>query len=74
MKVADSITPMDGNLWISGPVDNLHGIPIGLHIVRHEAFEVRFGSMTGYDVGEVMLEKNLSILVFEFGNRSKRWS
>jgi hypothetical protein len=53
------------NLRISRPVDNPHGIPIGLRIVNHESFEVRFGnSMTGHDVVEVVPEKHLSILVF----------
>jgi hypothetical protein len=64
MEVASSLTPIDGNLWISGPVNNPHNNPIGLCIVRHEAFEVRFGnSMPSHDVVEVMLEKHLSILV-----------
>ena len=64
MEVAGSLTPIDGNLWISGPVDNPDGIPIGLGTVRHEAFEVGLGdSMASHDVVEVMPEKNLSILV-----------
>jgi hypothetical protein len=64
MEVAGSLTPIDGNLWIFGPVNNPHGIPIGLCIVCHEAFEMRLGdSMAKHDVVEVMLEKNLSILV-----------
>jgi hypothetical protein len=56
MKVACSLTPIDGNLWISGPINNPHGIPIGLCIVCHKAFEVRLGnSMASHDVVEVML-------------------
>jgi hypothetical protein len=64
MEVASFLTPIDENLWIFRPVDNSHGIPSGLRIVRHEAFEVRLGnSMVSHDVIEVMLEKHLSILV-----------
>ena len=64
MEVAGSLTPTNGNLWVSGPVSNPHGIPIGLGTVCHEAFEVGLGdSMAGHDVVEVMPEKNLSILV-----------
>jgi hypothetical protein len=43
MEVACSLTSIEGNLWVSGPVDNPHDIPIGLRTVRHEAFEVRLG-------------------------------
>ena len=65
MEVASSLTPIDGNLWISGPINNLHGIPIGLCTVYHEAFEVGLGdSMAGLDVVEVVPEKHLSIIVF----------
>jgi hypothetical protein len=64
MEVAGSLEPIDGNLWISRPVENPDGIPIGLRIVCHEAFEVRLGnSMPSHDVVEFMLEKHLSILV-----------
>ena len=59
MKVAGSLTPIDGNLWISGPVSNSHGIPISLRIVRHKAIKVRFGdSMASHDMVEVMSEKH----------------
>ena len=55
---------LDGNLRISGPVDNPHGIPIGLRIVRHESIEMRFGnSMPSHDVVEVVPKEHLSILV-----------
>ena len=64
MNVASSFTPIDRNLWISGPVNNPHGIPIGLCTVHHEVFEVRFGdSMAGNDVVDVMPKKTLSIFV-----------
>jgi hypothetical protein len=54
MEVASSLTPIDENLWISRPVNNPHGIPIGLDTVGHEAFEVGLGdSMAGHDVVEV---------------------
>ena len=50
--------------WIFGPVGNPDGIPIGLRIVRHEAFEMRLGdSMLSHNVVEVMPEKDLSIIV-----------
>jgi hypothetical protein len=56
MEVAGSFTSIDENLWISVPINNPHGIPIGFCIVRHEAFKVRFGDcMAGHDVVEVML-------------------
>ena len=64
MEVAGSLTPNNGNLWIFKLVDNPHGIPIGLRIVRHEAFEVRLGdSIACHDVVEVMPKKHLRILV-----------
>jgi hypothetical protein len=40
MKVVGSLASIDGNLRISRPVDNPHGIPIGLGTVSHESFEV----------------------------------
>jgi hypothetical protein len=56
---------LDGNLGISGAIDDPYGVPNGLYTVRHEAFEVGFGdSIPIHDVVEVMLEKHLSILVF----------
>ena len=65
MEVAGSFTPIDGNLWVSGPVNNPDGIPIGLRTIGHEAFEVRLGNtMAGHDMVEAMLEKYLSILIF----------
>jgi hypothetical protein len=65
MEVAGSFTPIEWNLWIFRPVNNPHGIPIGLCTVDHEAFDVGLGdSMAGYDVVEVMPNKNLSIIVF----------
>jgi hypothetical protein len=65
MEVAGSLTPIDGNVWISRAIDNPDGIPIGLRIVRHEVFEMRLGdSMAGHDVVEVIIpEENFSILV-----------
>ena len=64
MEVARSLTPIDGNLWVSGPVNNPHGIPIGLGTVCHEAYEVWMGdTVPGHDLVEVLPEKNLSILV-----------
>jgi hypothetical protein len=55
MEVANSLTPIDGNLRISRPIDNPHGIPIGLRIVCHKAFEVRLGdAIASHDVVEVM--------------------
>jgi hypothetical protein len=39
MEISCFLTPIDGNLWITGPVNNPHGVPI----VRHEAFEVGLG-------------------------------
>ena len=66
MEVAGSLTPIDGNLWISGSVNNLDDIPIGLRTVGHETFEMRLGdAMASRDVVEVMLEKHLSIFIFE---------
>jgi hypothetical protein len=57
-ELVGSLTPMDGNLWISGPVNNPHGIPIGLSTVGHEAFEVGLGdSMEGHEVVEIMAKK-----------------
>ena len=59
MEVAGSLAP-NGNLRISGSVDNLHGIPIGLRTVCHESFEMRFGNfMPSHDVVEVVLKKHL---------------
>jgi hypothetical protein len=64
MELAGSLVPVDGNLRISRPVDNLDDILIGLRTVRHEVFEVRLGdAMASHDVVEVMLEKHSSILV-----------
>jgi hypothetical protein len=64
MEVAGFFMPINGNLWVSGPVNNPHDVPIGLCNVRHEAFEMGLGdSIAGHDVVEVMPEKNLSILV-----------
>lgn len=64
MKVAGSFASIDGNLRIPRPVDNAHGIPIGLRTVSHETLEVRLGnSMPSHDVVEVVPEKHLSILV-----------
>ena len=65
MDVAASLASINGNLNISGPIDNPHRIPIGLRIVSHESFEVRFGdSMPSHDVVEVVPEKHLGIFVF----------
>ena len=64
MEVAGFLTPINGNLWISGPIDNPDSIPIGLRTVCYEAFEVRLGdSMASHDVVEVVQEYHLSILV-----------
>ena len=64
MEVACSLAPIDGNFWISKPIDNPHGIPIGLRTIRHEFFEVRLGnSMPSHDVVEVVPKKHLSILI-----------
>ena len=57
MEVAGSLTPIDGNLWVSRPVNNHDGIPIGLRTVGHEAFEVKLGNtMAGHNMVEVMPE------------------
>jgi hypothetical protein len=64
MEVVGSLASIDGNLRIFIPVDNPHGIPIGLRIVSHESFEVMLGkSMPSHDVVEVVPDEHLSILV-----------
>ena len=64
MEVAKSFTPIDGNLRIFGPVDNPHNIPIGLHTVRHQSSEMKFGdSMPSHDMVEFVLGKHLSIII-----------
>jgi hypothetical protein len=64
MEVACYLASIHENLSISRPVDNPHGIPIGLRTVTHESFELRLGnSMPSHDVVEVVPEKHLSIIV-----------
>jgi hypothetical protein len=64
MEVACSLASIHENLRISRPVDNPHGIPIGLRTVSHKSFEVKLGnSMPSHDVVKVVPEKHLSILV-----------
>ena len=64
MEVASSLAPINGNLWISRPIDNPHNFPISLRIVGHEAFEVGLGDpMASHDVVEVMPKKYSSIFV-----------
>ena len=64
MKEAGSPASIHGNLGISRPIDNVHGIPIGLRTLSHESFEVWFGkTMPGHNVVEIMPEQYLSILV-----------
>ena len=64
MEVASSLAPLDWNLRISVAIDDPHGVPIGLRIIRHEAFEMWLRDfMPSHDVVEVMPEKHLSILV-----------
>lgn len=66
MKIACFLAPLYWNLGIFGAIDNPYNLPIGLCIVRHEAFEMRLGdSMPSFDVVEVMPKKHLCILVFE---------
>ena len=43
MGVASFLASIDGNLWMSGPVNKPAGIPKGLRTFRHEAFEMRLG-------------------------------
>lgn len=66
MEVASSLEAIDWNLGIFGSVDDSYGIPIGLRIVWHEAFEVWLGipcraitvhSYAKYDILMLKLER-----------------
>jgi hypothetical protein len=35
-----ALSVLHGDLWVTTAIDNSNNIPIGLHTVRHEAFEV----------------------------------
>ena len=40
MEEACALTILHGDLWITSAIESLDGIPVGLHIVCHEAFKV----------------------------------
>jgi hypothetical protein len=74
MEKAGPLAALHYNLGIPGPVDDTHGVPVGLRTIGHESFKIRlWDSVSGHDVVEVVPKEHLGIFILQLevtaGNR-----
>jgi hypothetical protein len=65
MQEASALSVLHGDLWVTIAIEKLDGIPIGLHTIRHEAFEVGlFHAVFTYEFVEFSSYIALDLCVF----------
>jgi hypothetical protein len=64
LEETSALLDLNGDLWVTTAIDNSDSIPIGLHTIRHEAFEVGIlHAVLSHEIVEFLLHYTLDLRV-----------